>query len=609
VTPTAPERSWWRAAAPAILIAAAVTLLNAIKPPVIDDPTYIVYAREFAAHPSHPYDFTYAGRPANETLVPPVLPAWLATGVAIFGDDPVALKLWLFPIILIFTLGLHALLLRFAPGADGPLLLLTAFSPAVLPSVNLMLDVPALGLGLAAVALSLRAAERGSLCLALTAGLLAGLAMETKYTAFVLPGVFLAHGWLNRDLRRAVVAATAAVAVFVGCEGLIALAHGQSHFLLAMRGHDRTYGPKPVLGLLQAAVTTLGGVGPFLVLIGLAALGVPRRTVLLLVALLVAGYVALAFVPEADAVLLRDPGSGRPWLILNHVVFVPPGLALGAVLLVIGWKAARQAASGSERRDDLFLVMWLVLEVGGYVVLSPFPAVRRVLGILAAATLLVGRMCRNPSPAPSPLRGGGDSAQPPLIVQPPAPPFPFREGGPGGLGSAPHAVERAQPNPPPPLPEAGRGERHRAPARRLITQLAVAGACLGLLYQAIDIRDAWAEQEALRRAAEHVRRHDPEAVIRYAGRWGFAHHAESAGLTLSREAGRDVGPGEWLIFDARYDDPLDPEALARLVPVGRFAAGGGPPVSTQRTYYGGRTPLTHFAGPHMDVVIYRRPAD
>ena len=103
-------------------LAVLVTLLNAVKPPVIDDPTFLDYARQFAEHPSQPYAFDYYGKQANDNLVPPVLPAWLACGIPFIGDDPIALKLWMFPILLLFVASLHALLNRFAFGMHATIL-------------------------------------------------------------------------------------------------------------------------------------------------------------------------------------------------------------------------------------------------------------------------------------------------------------------------------------------------------------------------------------------------------------------------------------------------------------------------------------------------------
>src|SRR5262245_64379855 len=82
-----------------IAIAAILTVLNSIKPVHNDDVAYLTYGREFAAHPLNPYAFDY-GTPlngsANLTLVPPVLPYWLAAGFSLLGDSPFLLKLWLF---------------------------------------------------------------------------------------------------------------------------------------------------------------------------------------------------------------------------------------------------------------------------------------------------------------------------------------------------------------------------------------------------------------------------------------------------------------------------------------------------------------------------------
>ncbi|MGO8943110.1 MAG: hypothetical protein ACLQJ7_05490 [Syntrophobacteraceae bacterium] len=47
---------------------------------------------------------------------------------------------------------------------------------------------------------------------------------------------------------------------------------------------------------------------------------------------------------------------------------------------------------GPDGLVGLFLLAWLALEIGGYFALSPFPAARRVVGLLLVFTFLVGRM-------------------------------------------------------------------------------------------------------------------------------------------------------------------------------------------------------------------------
>ena len=83
------------------------------------------------------------------------------------------------------------MLRRFAPGVELPLTVMTVLSPAILPSINLMLDVPALALSLASVYLFLGACDRDSFGRAALAGFVAGLAMQTKYTGAVAPAVML----------------------------------------------------------------------------------------------------------------------------------------------------------------------------------------------------------------------------------------------------------------------------------------------------------------------------------------------------------------------------------------------------------------------------------
>src|SRR5262249_14631642 len=158
---------------------------------VIDDAAYVYYARQVAHKPLDPYGFAVfwweVPLPANHVLAPPVLSYWLAPAVAFFGEWPLLWKLWLFPFALLLVWALLALFRRFARGVEVPLTWLTVLSPALLPAFNLMLDVPALALSLTSVEWFFRACDRDSLGRAEFAGLIAGLAMETKYTAFLAP--------------------------------------------------------------------------------------------------------------------------------------------------------------------------------------------------------------------------------------------------------------------------------------------------------------------------------------------------------------------------------------------------------------------------------------
>src|SRR5262249_10974883 len=143
-----------------------------------------------------------------------------------FGEQPVLWKLWLLPFSLIFVLSLYALFRRFARGLEVPLVGMTVLSPAFFPSLNLTLDVPALSLSLAAVSVFFRACDRMSIPQAVLAGVVAGLAMQTKYTAFLAPAVMALYAvacnprshkrprlWLLPQLWLGVAAGAAAILV------------------------------------------------------------------------------------------------------------------------------------------------------------------------------------------------------------------------------------------------------------------------------------------------------------------------------------------------------------------------------------------------------------
>ena len=144
-----------------------------------------------------------------------------------------------FPFALLLAGSLYQLLspLRRA-GSSGPCSGSSLLSPAVLPSFNFMLDVPALALGLTSI-VGLHAHRlRGGMAWSRAAmpGLLAGLAMQTKYSSSITArsgrwgsthSCSRGFGWRSAD------GGGRGPAVFAGWEGLMALQYGDSHFLHA----------------------------------------------------------------------------------------------------------------------------------------------------------------------------------------------------------------------------------------------------------------------------------------------------------------------------------------------------------------------------------------
>jgi hypothetical protein len=578
-----------------LLLALVYTLLNAVKPLTIDDTAYHTYAMHVAGKPLDPYGFAiywwYQPEAANEVLAPPLLFYWCAVALRLFGDNVFLLKMWLLPFALLVGYALWVLARRFARGVELPLVLLTLFSPTFLPSFNLMLDVPAQALGLAAVALFCRACDRDSFVLAALAGIVAGLGMETKYTALLAPAAMLLYAaWLGR-LRLWPAAAMVAGQAFLTWEFLMALLYDESHFFLHARA---SAGGGPHLSLLTPLLTNLGAVGWAGTLLALAGLGERRWG---LVAAGTAGLLAYVGVACLGGNLRLNENLFGPFekpvtVPFEHIVFG----TLGTVGLLIGgaavWRLCRPLTTltrwaermprGREEGDGawrlpffprpsrvtLFLLCWLLLEVVGYVVLSPFPAVRRLPGVVVVTTLLLGRLAALTS--------------------------------------------------------------RSAAARRTLYGVAAYGAFLGLLVYAVDLVEARAEKAAVEEAARRIRAEDDRATIWYVGHWGFQYYAERQGMRAVSaypppDSAIPVPPrsafhkGDWLVIPQYrwsgerfaggvHKQPFTPDPYLTR-PEFTVVMEDPVPLQTIINFYSGFTAVEHHEGPRLEVDVRRVLAD
>lgn len=373
-----------RPAGHAVLVAALLTAADCAKPLHIDDPAYYFDAAHLARHPLDPYGldiFWYEyPEPANAILAPPVTLYWWAAGIRLFGDAVPLWKAWFFPFALVFALSLERLFRRFAAGLEAPLLWLTVLSPTFLPSLNLMPDVPALALALASVSLFLAALDRASYALALAAGGVAALAMQTKYTAFTAPAVMVVAALLARPPRPglALTAAAVAAAGFAGWEFFVYWMRGSSHFLFAL-GLGDALRRGAHSDLIIPLLTVIGGVASTVSLLGLVALGVRGRWV-------VAAGLAILY---GDAVIA--------WWPFQQTILALAGGSVWAVAATVSWRLLRsrpdaRGADAPDRRADWFLLAWLAIELASYFAISPFPAVRRLMAVIVVLTLLTGRL-------------------------------------------------------------------------------------------------------------------------------------------------------------------------------------------------------------------------
>jgi hypothetical protein len=371
--------------------AVALTALNALKPLTADDPSYYWHAQQIARHPLDPYGGTMVFReivgPSVHNVAPPVALYWMALGLRVTGDDPQRLKLWLLPFALLLTGACSGLLQRFARGLEAPGIWLIALSPAILPSLNLMLDVPALALSLTAVWVFLRAMDRDSWPLAIGAGAIVGLAIQTKYTGFTVGAVLLAAGFLRGRPAMAVAACAVAGLMFVGWEAWVLGRYGESQFLYFLGRRERgETGPRSVLDLIRPLVRMLGPLASPLIPLGLVGLGAAKRWILLSMALVAGAHLALALVPE---------GAPERVLSVYNLTLGWLGPALLVIVAAVAWRLV-----GREWRetDVRLLALWLAIELLAYLFLSTFPAARRTLGLFTVLVVLTcalaSRACR-----------------------------------------------------------------------------------------------------------------------------------------------------------------------------------------------------------------------
>jgi hypothetical protein len=359
------------------------------------------------------------------------------------------------------------------------------------------------------------------------AGLIAGVAMQTKYTAFVTPAVLLLYGLLGRRFGYGVLATVVALFVFASWEGFTAIRYGESHFLVHLG--QRRGGVLLKYHLLLPFIVTLGGVASWAGLLALIALGAPTRRVLLATVAVAVGFALVAFVPRTS---------------VSGIVFGFFGAIMVLGTLAVCRRLAQGHQSSATLRIEWFLVLWLVLETVGYVALTPYPAARRVLGVVVVGTLLAGRLASQTCVT----------------------------------------VER----------------------RRLVAVPLFVSILLGLGYYFVDWRESHAQVKAARQAVRWIRRRDPNATIWFLGTLGFPYYAEHAGMT-SLVPDSVMQPGSWFVSDGtsliaeHYHFPHD-------APIQMLQIRDGLPLRTQRCYYGSGTPLEHLSGPRAVVRIYRRTA-
>jgi hypothetical protein len=375
----------------ALVVALVMNLVNLFEPLTVDDVCHHYYAAQVARAPLQPFEFDIVWHQQPEAawnvMVAPVNSYYWAPAIALFGESPVAWKAWYLPVQWLFCYSILCLLQRLVRRHTVPLLATIALGPAVLPGVNLMLEVPMLALGFAGFAVLLRSYERRQLGLAVLAGLLFGLAFQTKYSAMGFFAPWCLSGLVYRRWRELAVGLAAAIATALSIEGLVAWSHGGgSYFMRQLQITQR----RDWAHLLRGLYLHVGVLGLPAALLGLRALGLRQTMWWWAVAIYCVGHLLIAWFPDRDARTIAD---GAVDSIAYVVMATLTWSVLAGVVVRIACSAAgalRRGGFGQAAANRTLLVGWLLGEVISSLVVSPFPAARRAMLVVIAFTVVSG---------------------------------------------------------------------------------------------------------------------------------------------------------------------------------------------------------------------------
>src|SRR5262249_28218557 len=198
-----------------------------------------------------------------------------------------------------------------------------------------------LALRFGALVLFVRSCDRSDLLGVLLAGLVAGVAMQTKYTAFLAPVTMALYAAVQglfvpclqwrpalTKLALGLAAVGEATGLFIAWEAWIAGRYGDSHFLLEYRSSQRALWTQ-LEWFAPLLPTLLGGVASAVVLLGLAAL-CRRPWVVIVVGVLIAGGFGLVAGAGSMEVTAQRGLIPAAWAVvplsLEEVVFFGLGL-------------------------------------------------------------------------------------------------------------------------------------------------------------------------------------------------------------------------------------------------------------------------------------------
>lgn len=283
----------------ALLTVLALTPFLA-KPFNMDDPCYVWAAQHIQLHPADPYGFNvnwcgFAQPMWVVTQNPPVMSYYLAAAALIFGWSEIGMHLACLLLAVAVILGTYRLAKSFCrqPQLAAVIVL---FAPGFLvAATTVMCDVAVLAFWIWAVVFWTEGVRENSVNKLTAAGLLAALALLTKYNGISLIPLLAAYGWLKqRSPGRWIFFLLIPVAAFCAYEWLTSELYGRGLFSAAVLYAKSAQGYLGVSKMTASlnALTFIGGgfaaalfCAPFLW----------RKQILILLAASAGFFVALTF--------------------------------------------------------------------------------------------------------------------------------------------------------------------------------------------------------------------------------------------------------------------------------------------------------------------------
>ncbi|GIV09818.1 MAG: hypothetical protein KatS3mg019_1909 [Fimbriimonadales bacterium] len=357
------------------IVILGIALLALLKPVHIDDTVVLHVAQNILKDPMRPFagEFFWLEEPqplAKVTTNPPLVSYWLAPFIAIGGYSEWWLHLTFAPFVALLVWGMYCLTARFAGqewawwGVGWVLL-----SPAVLPGMNLMRDVPAFALFVGGLACWVEGLAQGNRRLLIAGALLGGLSGLAKYTALFWIPLALVYALQQRAWRQVGWLLIAILPITLW-SGMNLWADGEVH-LLYLWQERRGSAPweakflPSVVGLGASLLLAWGTLPRWREALGRGWIG---KTALIVCACGGFTYWHLTLF------------AGRPIYAQTLFWLVCGGMLLGTVLLV-----SPRTENGSAAFSRLWLAMALITAVWG----APFQAMRHLLYALPPIVLLL----------------------------------------------------------------------------------------------------------------------------------------------------------------------------------------------------------------------------